>query len=139
MLTESRQLLSRDSHSDSDLLSSVIPLICTGAEQSQNGSDSAFTETAAMQRFLLWTAGGDRGAEVLTASTRSPTVRAQLPSLAAGLPGATEATNTPLSSPTPQSEERRETVGSQRYILPLRSLHCSLGPTAKLQGRGPVA
>lgn len=30
MLRESRQLLSRDSHSESDLLSSAIPLICSG-------------------------------------------------------------------------------------------------------------
>lgn len=30
MLRESRQFLSRDSHSESDLLSSAIPLICSG-------------------------------------------------------------------------------------------------------------
>lgn len=38
---------------------------------------------------------------ILTANSLSPTVRAQ--SLAAGLPGAKVATNTPLSSPMPLS------------------------------------
>lgn len=39
---------------------------------------------------------------ILTANSLSPTARVQ--SLAAGLPGAKEATNTPLSSPIPLSE-----------------------------------
>lgn len=41
---------------------------------------------------------------ILTANSLSPTARVQ--SLAAGLPGAKEATNMPLSSPIPLSESK---------------------------------
>lgn len=45
MLRESRQLLSRDSHSESDVLSSAMPLICSGQDQKDSSSHDVPSKT----------------------------------------------------------------------------------------------